>query len=143
MDLQLNKKPLTDTDFQERALSLTNRLLDEYSGIESYILVKQLINTLEYAIDNLKEKAILSCPNDERMLGAECKIAYRKKYEYDSNSLKELLLEEEEIKSKIKSLKKVLELSGESGYVSQSTGVIEYAKEISQQAVLTIKFNKR
>ena len=139
MELQVIPKSMSLHNIKGASEMLVDNLLAEHDTPTAYVIVKQLLTLAELSLDQLKEKAINGLRGKD-VLGAELSISYRKSYEYDSVALAKLINDEQELRSKIKNLKKQLELAGVEGLVNQSTGAIEKATLLKETGILVTKF---
>lgn len=143
MELELIKEPkkLTLGDIEETSKSILNNLLEKYDAVTSFVMLKQMVTAGEKALEKLKEMAMSDNVQPE-VLGADVRVIYRKNWKYNSKRLADLLIEEKILKSKIKNIKEILELSGTEGTVNQDTGDIETAELESTTGYITIKFKQ-
>lgn len=139
MELQVIPKSMSLHNIKGASEMLVDNLLAEHDTPTAYVIVKQLLTLAELSLEQLKEKAIIGLRGKD-ILGAELSISYRKSYEYDSVALAKLINDEQELRSKIKNLKKQLELAGVEGLVNQSTGAIEKATLLKETGILVTKF---
>ena len=139
MELQVIPKSMSLHNIKGASEMLVDNLLAEHDTPTAYVIVKQILTLAELSLEQLKEKAIIGLRGKD-VLGAELSISYRKSYEYDSVALAKLINDEQELRSKIKNLKKQLELAGVEGLVNQSTGAIEKATLLKETGILVTKF---
>ena len=143
LQVNLEHKSLSATDLEVVGKEIVTNLLTNYDAVTSFVMVKQLLTSLEMALDFLKTQAIVGVSgNDCTILGAELKTSTRKTWKYNSFTLDLLMNDEKELKEKIKKYKKVLELCGENGFVNTISGDIETAVIEKEQTILTTTFKK-
>lgn len=143
-EIQLQTKVLTKTEMPESAQRVADNLLEIYSGIESFIIVKSMIETLTQSLDLMREKAIKSVHGKEEIvMGAKVTLKNTpRKYEYQGTEYNALFREVERAKNKLKDYEKVLQLSP-SGVINPSTGETESSTMVSGEGTqITVTFNK-
>lgn len=131
------------------AQGIAEKLLESYSGLESYIVVKNMVAILDQAADLLTEKAVGQADGmrEAEVLGA--KVSHRRlpsKWEYDPSDPDMIALEEElaRVKERLDAHKLFLQQAAKAGkqeVVDTSSGVVVGApKEITRGYTVAVSF---
>lgn len=123
---------------------IANRLLIIHNAKTAYVLLAQAENLLDTAKKSIKEKAIANVVGKkEDVLGAEVTIkSAAKLFIYTGSKYNQLLAELDNAKTNLKNHTKLLELSGESGWVNPETGETETAVCTSAGVNIAVSFSK-
>lgn len=136
-EITIQTRVLSKLEMVESAQKVADNLLEIHSGIESFVLVKNMICALEQTLELLKEGAISQANGKEEMiLGAKVSVKnLPKKWEYVGTEYTRLFNNLEHAKSELKNHTKVLELSN---WINPATGETESATLIPSDKTRTI-----
>lgn len=144
-ELTLQTKVLTKDEMPVSARQIADNLLETYSGVESFVIVKSAMETLVQALELLKEKAIKSTVGKEAIImGAKVTLkSTPRKYLYVGTEHLRLSNNLELAKQELKDHEKILQLS-DKGWVNPETGETETSTMVSGEGTtITVTFHSK
>lgn len=101
-------QPTAGERFQ-MASRLVDHLLQEHNGIQAYVVLRNVRDIADHAMEALKDEALNTIAGKEEMVyGAKCTIRRSTEYDYEDSSLATLEAQAAELKAQITDRKKFL-----------------------------------
>jgi hypothetical protein len=139
----LQRSVVRKAEFEGTADMLTSALLDEHSSLEVYVKIKNVVEVLEVALDQVRDRAIMAMDGkSQNVLGATVQLKpLPRKWEYDDAELRKLESDKIALEAQLKGRKRFLE-SLTTEIASTSTGeIIHPARCISEAVTLQVTFS--
>lgn len=144
MGIMIPIKSLTKSQQAVTGTEIGERLLIIHNAKTAYVLLAQAENLLDTAKKTIKERAIANVVGKkEDVLGAEVQVkSAAKTWIYTGSKYNQLLAELDKVKVELKNHTKLLELSGEAGWVNPETGETETAFCTSSGVNIAVSFKE-
>ncbi len=109
--LAVLKRVVPKSEFLMYANTLTTSLLESESSLEAFVRIRNVIEILDTALGQIKERAIVDVTDSScEIFGAKVQLKQLpRKYEYTDRMLNEIEAEKQMIEAKLKARKKFLE----------------------------------
>ena len=139
--LTVPKRVVPKSEFLMYANSLTDRLLESESSLEAFVRLRNVIEILETALTQIKERAIVDVVDSNcEIFGAKVQLKQLpRKYEYTDRMLNEIEAEKQVVEAKMKARKKFLE-SLPTQVKDESGELITPARLISGGVTIQVSF---
>lgn len=105
------RRVVTKPHFGEYATTLTSRLLEEQSSLEAFVRIRNVIEILEVACAQIKERAIVDVQDSNcEIFGARVQVKQLpRKFEYNDRLVTMLEAKKADVDAQLKARKKFLE----------------------------------
>jgi hypothetical protein len=137
----LPQKMLNTMQREGLAVKAIEKLLENMSAVEAYVMIAQMQDIVDLTKELLKERAIAGVQGKEmNVFGAKVSTRRSVAYEYDAPTLVRLDVQKKEIDAELKAVKKMLEAKGE--YVDPQTGEMNKANKVKEGLTIAVSLPK-